>query len=116
MKPPVKVAPKHAVSFFQGKHGGSTAATTNAIPALLWLWGALVLILVYRNKALPDPKQAVTLLALGGGVVVVGSFTPMLVGLVLLGAVVAAAFNVPGVPGALTGWQARIAAVVSPGK
>lgn len=104
-----KLHPRRAVSFFQGRHQG------NEIPALIWLWAALVAILIIRNKALPTAGQAITLAIIGGVVVGVGAFTPMIVGLVLLGAVVAAAFNVPGLPPALANLQGRVQSLVNPG-
>lgn len=103
-----KLHPRHAVSFFAGRHRG------NEIPALLWLWAALVGILILRNRALPTTGQAVTLVILGGVVVGVGAFTPVIVGVVLLGAVVAAALNVPGLPPALAQIEARVQALVDP--
>lgn len=104
----IKLHPRHAVSFFQGRHRG------NEIPALLWLWAALVGILILRNRALPTGGQLVTLGILGGGVVAIGAFTPMIVGVVLLGAIVAAALNVPGLPPALADFEARVQGLVNP--
>jgi hypothetical protein len=100
--------PKRAVSFFSGHH------RDNEIPALLWLWVALVVILVVRNRAVPTPSQGVTLAVLGGIVVGVGAFTPMIVGVVLLGAIIAAALNVPGLPPALADLETRIQALTTP--
>lgn len=98
--------PNRAVSYFKGN--GKKA---NATPAILWLFLALVGIIILRTRSIPSLSQAVTLAIFCGIVVAAGLFLPELVTLLLVGLLVAAVLQVPAVAPFLNAVQGRVAAI-----
>lgn len=98
-----KLHATRAVDYFKGNN-----STTNATPAILWLFLALVGIVVLRNRALPTTGQAITLAIMAGIVVAAGLVLPELVTVLLVGLLLAGVLNVPGVGPFFSSIEARI--------
>lgn len=101
--------PARAVAFASGKK-----SAYNWVPALLWLWLAVVGLLVIRRRGLPTQGEIVTVGAGAGGVVLIGSFAPVIVFWGLVALLVAAALNTPGLGGFIGGLQTRLADLNAP--
>ena len=84
--------PNRAVSYFKGNR-----KKANATPAILWLFLALVGIIILRTRSIPSLSQAVMLAIFCGIIVAAGLFLPGLVTLLLVGLLVAAVLQVPAV-------------------
>jgi predicted lysophospholipase L1 biosynthesis ABC-type transport system permease subunit len=98
-----KLHATQAVSYFKGRD-----KKANATPAILWLFLALVGIVVLRNRALPSTGQAITLAIMAGIVVAAGLVLPELITVLLAGLLIAGVLDVPGVGPFFTAVQGRI--------
>ncbi len=99
-----------AVDYFRGRNSKS-----NATPAIIWLFLALVGIVVLRNRAMPTTSQAVTLAIMAGLVVAAGLVVPELVTVLLVGLLFAGVLNVPGIAPFFASVQGRIAQLTRTG-
>ncbi len=97
---------QRAIDYAQGRQKGR-----NAVPAVIWLWVLLVLVMVIRNGALPSQSQGLTLLIMGGVLVAAGVVLPELVVLLLAGLLLAAVVGLPALQPTLTAIEARVAAL-----
>jgi hypothetical protein len=91
------------------------------IPAMLWLWFAIIALIQVRRGVLStrqlqvDTPEVITYALVAGAIVLAGRFMPRIVVLVLVGILVAGVLDAaPKVSTFLAGFQSRIAALGLP--
>jgi ABC-type enterobactin transport system permease subunit len=99
-----KLHPSRALAYAKGRRKG------NEIPALLWLYVALIGLLFLRNGGVPsEPSQYVTIGLGAGAVVILGSMVPTALMLVLVALLIGGVLGiVPAVTGILATGQRAI--------
>lgn len=110
------VDPRHAARFYGGalQRRGSQS---DEIPAMLWLWLAIIALIQIRRGVTWPPQvntaEFITYAMVAGAIVLAGRFAPRAVLLVLVALLVAGVLGAaPAVAGFLEGFQARIAGLV----
>jgi len=90
---------------------------SDEIPAMLWLWLAIIALIQVRRGVTWPPQvntaEFITYAMVAGAIVIAGRFAPRVVLLVLVGLLVAGVLGAaPAVATFLEGFQARIAGLV----